>query len=138
VNLKAAEGCQAYTCTLLRRRNLPVLYFKNSMETINLMLAVYFLWLLRTKEISSVTTKGHQHKGSYLRNRLVRSILLAEICVSMLPTYITFTINLLIVGVKRAYLKTAHFFSQTVGINAAAYVGGLLLVCMGTNAVTHD
>jgi len=75
VNLEAVDGCQAYTCILLYYRNLPVLYFKNFVETVNLVLAVYFLRLLRAKEISNANT-WVQRKRWHLRNRLVRSILL--------------------------------------------------------------
>jgi len=67
------------------------------METLNLALAVYFFWLLRAKERSRVGAWEQQQKhkkGSHLRNRLVRSILVAEIAISTLPTYIAFALNL--------------------------------------------
>jgi hypothetical protein len=96
LDLQAIEGCAAYLCVLRHYRNLPVLYFRNSVETVNLVLAVYFTRLLRARELSATAAWGQQkhHRESHLRNRLVRNILMAEICVSMLPTYLAYAINI--------------------------------------------
>lgn len=88
LNMTAIAGCQSFSCTLLRFRNLPTLVFKNSVEVVNLVLAYFFLraWRRAVSKQHGVVRSAE----SALRDHLVRSVIIAEIVISVLPSLFGF------------------------------------------------
>ncbi|KAI1703702.1 hypothetical protein DdX_14755 [Ditylenchus destructor] len=84
LQLDKIMNCIANTCFALRFRTLHYYYTRLVVESINVMLSIYFFIMLR---------RHHQTAKTSLRTRVVKLTLVADIAFSMVPNYIQLIFN---------------------------------------------
>lgn len=84
LNATAIEGCQTLTCTLTLYNDQPMGYYKTVAGVVNTVLVIYFMMLLRAREVRSQKVRA-QTLATVLKARLVRAVIIIETVVSTVP-----------------------------------------------------
>jgi len=95
LDMDRVEGCQTFGCLVLKYRSQPQLLFKNMMELLNLLLALYFFRLLSSTSLAMEVSVSGARREILLKNRMVKCVLVLEIFFNVIPNITSYAINVM-------------------------------------------